>query len=284
MDIVATTSKTYPNNFEIQPKSNVKYSMNQWAGAGSGKKLNLWHKGDDNNSLRFVSQEEYLNQRNAIPSIIPYPASLDIVGKGSLSLKSLKTVSYPKNDEATKVVIEDFISQLYQTSGIKLKIEEKKTFQRNSISLVEDSNLPEEGYTMNVDNNGIIIKAAKPVGFFYGIQSLKQLLPREYFGKTINKNVKWELPYINITDEPLLGHRGFMLDVSRHFFDKDEVKKVLDIMALYKLNRFHWHLTDDQGWRIEIPEYPLLTEVGSKRAGSFINAGGDTKFFEDTEY
>ncbi|MBO5698475.1 MAG: beta-N-acetylhexosaminidase, partial [Bacteroidaceae bacterium] len=154
-----------------------------------------------------------------------------------------------------------------------------------------DETLGKDAYTLvvNEPTNSqtqacITIKASEFGGWFYALQTLKQLLPRAYFDSTTNANADWTLPYVSISDSPHLGHRGYMLDIARHFFNKEEVKKVLDIMALYKMNRFHWHLTDDQGWRIEIPEYPKLTEVGAIRSASFSNPGDGQTFYDDTEY
>ena len=174
---------------------------------------------------------------------------------------------------------------LAKTSGTTLTVKESGTSaEAGEIWLTADASLPAEGSTLNVNENGVEIKAATKAGFFYAIQTLKQLLPRDLFGEELNSEAKWEIPFVTIADQPQFGHRGFMMDVARHFFDKEEVKKVLDIMALYKMNRLHWHLTDDQGWRIEIPEYPLLTEVGAVRSGSFTSPGDGSKFFDDTEY
>lgn len=145
--------------------------------------------------------------------------------------------------------------------------------------------MEKEAYSLVVEDDAIVIKAADSRGFFYGLQTLKQMMSRAIYGTAETKDVAWEVPYLEIQDKPLLGYRGFMLDVARHFFSKEEVKRIIDMMAIYKLNVLHWHLTDDQGWRVEIPEYPKLTEVGSIRSGSFVSPGdGSGKFFDDTEY
>lgn len=123
-----------------------------------------------------------------------------------------------------------------------------------------------EGYRLDIDSNGVVLSAATEQGIFYGMQTLKQL-DEEYSG---------ELPFVGITDFPKYPYRGYMLDCSRHFFSIELIKKQIDIMALLKLNKFHWHLTDDQGWRIQIDKYPLLTEIGSKRA----QTAGDGKKVE----
>ena len=122
--------------------------------------------------------------------------------------------------------------------------------------------LGEEGYRLRVEEEVIRIEAGSKVGAFYGLQSLLQLLPFD------EPNATFSIPQGVIEDTPQYGWRGFMFDEARHFFGKETVKKILDWMAAYKLNRFHWHLTDDQGWRVEIKAYPKLTEIGSVRKGT----------------
>lgn len=130
-----------------------------------------------------------------------------------------------------------------------------------------DTNLGSEGYEITVATNSVVIRAPTQAGMFYGVQTLLQLLPPEIFSTNIVANMDWEIPCVQIEDWPRFKWRGFLLDVSRHFFTKSEVETVLDAMALHKLNVFHWHLTDDQGWRIEIKKYPKLTQIGAWRAG-----------------
>ena len=122
-----------------------------------------------------------------------------------------------------------------------------------------------EGYTLKVDSKQIRICGATPAGVFYGIQTLRKSLPI-----VSGKAVKVEIPAVNITDAPRFAYRGTHLDVSRHFVPTDSIRTFIDMLALHNINRFHWHLTDDQGWRIEIKKYPLLTAVGSKRAQTVI--------------
>ena len=218
-------------------------------------------------------------------SIIPYPKELNITKDGNLPLKQLKAICC--NDKAMAQHLKDFAKQLKKTSKISLKVITDDVPTENAILMMEDTTLPLEGYLLEVNDNGVVIKAANTAGFFYALQTLKQLLPHQFFAQETAKDANWSLPFVKIVDEPKFGHRGFMLDVARHFFDKEEVMRILDVMALYKMNIFHWHLTDDQGWRIEIPEYPKLTEIGAIRKGSFTNPGEPSekqKFFDDTEY
>ncbi|MFX1453534.1 MAG: family 20 glycosylhydrolase, partial [Promethearchaeota archaeon] len=135
----------------------------------------------------------------------------------------------------------------------------------NLILLDNSKNLGAEGYSLEITPSNIKISATCPNGVFYGIQTLRQLLPIEIEQKKIVQDINWELPCLKILDFPRFCWRGYMLDEARHFHGKKVVKGLIDLLALFKLNRFHWHLTDDQGWRIEIKKYPKLTKIGSKR-------------------
>lgn len=126
----------------------------------------------------------------------------------------------------------------------------------------EFTDLGEEGYRLKVNKKGVVIESATEAGRYYALQSLRQLLPREVvLGNYGEKKVN--LPFVEITDQPRFAYRGFMLDVSRHFHPVSEIKRMIDLMAMYKMNRFHWHLTDDDGWRAEIKKYPKLTTIGA---------------------
>jgi hexosaminidase len=149
----------------------------------------------------------------------------------------------------------------------------------NSIQLVIDPSatavMGPEGYTLHTDSSGVKIVAKTSAGLFYGVQTLRQLLPVQAFGKTAVSGVAWTVPYVHIEDAPRFGWRGLMLDVSRHFEPKSFVLRFLDTMAAHKLNRFHWHLTDDPGWRIEIKRYPNLTKIGSTENWDTFQKGPD---------
>ncbi len=271
------------SNYEIQPKGNTGVSMNLWGGPNENRGVGLWDKGDQNNPVTFVDASAY--EGEAKFSLIPYPQEL-IEGEGSLIVAALSAITY--NSEEMKEHVEAFAAQLKTASGITLAVKKAADVaEAGEIWFGTDNTLPRDGYTLEVKKGGVEIKTSTFGGELYALQTLMQLLPSEFFASelcTNNCSATWSLPVVTIMDNPQFEHRGFMMDVARHFFDKDEVKKVLDIMAFYKLNRFHWHLTDDQGWRIEIPEYPKLTEVGAVRAGSFTNNGDGQKFFDDTEY
>lgn len=283
--IINTENSSYLGGFEIQPQSNTAVSMNQFGGAGVGKDLGLWDKNDPNNPLKFMTLEEF--QSIGKYGIIPYPTSLKERKKGALALNSLKTITYVATEaQDIQNTVNALAEQLKEVSGIELTVKESTgSSEAQAINLLLDEEMDKEAYNLQVEDDRITIKASTGAGFFYALQTLKQMMPREIYGKTKAENAAWEVPFLNIEDKPHLGYRGFMLDIARHFFSKEEVKRVIDLMATYKLNILHWHLTDDQGWRIEIPEYPKLTEIGSIRSGSFVSPGdGSGKFFDDTEY
>src|SRR6185295_1025465 len=138
-----------------------------------------------------------------------------------------------------------------------------------SISIRTDTSLArlgDEGYRLVVTPTAISIRAFKPAGAFYGVQTLRQLLPVDVFRAAKVDGVAWRIPAVVIEDSPRFSWRGAHLDCGRHFMPKEFVKKYIDLLALHKLNRFHWHLTEDQGWRLQILKYPRLTEVGAWRA------------------
>jgi hexosaminidase len=147
-----------------------------------------------------------------------------------------------------------------------------------------DQNLGEEEYTIEVSAKKAVVKASGLNGFVYALESIKQLLPAEIYTGAPSAATCWCLPCLKIQDEPRFGYRGMHLDVSRHFFDANEVKKYIDIMAIHKLNVLHWHLTDDQGWRLEIKKYPQLTEHGAIRKQTIIGHGRDRKGYDNTPY
>lgn len=279
----ATTNASYADGWVLSPKANTLVYMNQWGGAGAGKSLGLWDdKASADQPLAFVKAEDLLGEAENMLPLIPYPANLTR-NEGTFNLKQLTAITTPAGDEAVARYAQEFATQLEKTSGIKVPV--NPTTAATSLVMIKDATLAHEAYKLTVNEAGINIAAADSTGFFYAIQTLKQLMPHAIYNRSgASTAIDWTVPCVEIADQPQLGHRGYMLDVARHFFSKTEVKRILDIMATYKMNRFHWHLTDDQGWRIDIPEYPKLAQVGAVRKGSFVNAGGSSKFFDDTEY
>lgn len=279
----ATTNTSYADGWVLSPKANTLVYMNQWGGAGAGKSLGLWNDiASADQPFTFVKAEDLLGEAENMLPLIPYPANLTR-NEGTFNLKQLTAITTPAGDEAVARYAQEFATQLEKTSGIKVPV--NPTTAATSLVMTKDATLAHEAYKLTVNEAGINIAAADSTGFFYAIQTLKQLMPHAIYNRSgASTAIDWTVPCVEIADQPQLGHRGYMLDVARHFFSKTEVKRILDIMATYKMNRFHWHLTDDQGWSIDIPEYPKLAQVGAVRKGSFVNAGGSSKFFDDTEY
>lgn len=279
----ATTNASYADGWVLSPKANTLVYMNQWGGAGAGKSLGLWNDiASADQPFTFVKAEDLLGEAENMLPLIPYPANLTR-NEGTFNLKQLTAITTPAGDEAVARYAQELATQLEKTSGIKVPV--NPTTAATSLVMTKDATLAHEAYKLTVTEAGINIAAADSTGFFYAIQTLKQLMPHAIYNRSgASTAIDWTVPCVEIADQPQLGHRGYMLDVARHFFSKTEVKRILDIMATYKMNRFHWHLTDDQGWRIDIPEYPKLAQVGAVRKGSFVNAGGSSKFFDDTEY
>ena len=171
---------------------------------------------------------------------------------------------------------------LLPATGFNLDVKDTKEKNVNGTSIIlkltegiEDLGL--EGYNIQVNPKDIIINAPYPAGIFYGIQTLRQLFPLKVENNTKVKGIKWQIPCLNLSDFPRFVWRGYMLDEARHFHGKKIVKKLLDLMSYLKLNKFHWHLSDDQGWRIEIKKYPKLIDIGSKREETQVGGLFSTK-------
>lgn len=206
-----------------------------------------------------------LQAQNA-PSLIPVPVSLKS-GNGSFVLTGSTVISIPANQEEVKKIVTYFVSKTQPATGFNFKINESSASQGIQLVLNRKANdeIGTEGYNLESTPENVTISANTPAGLFYGVQTLLQLLPKEIEGNTLASNVEWKIPAVSITDYPRFGWRGIMLDVSRHFFPKEYIKEYIDQLARYKYNRFHWHLTDDEGWRLEIKSLPKLTEVGAWR-------------------
>ena len=172
------------------------------------------------------------------------------------------------SEEALKPIAQYLAEHLRPATGFDLPIVSGDTHKWDINLKTEhaDAALGDEGYFINAGGAATAIEGAKPAGVFYGVQTFLQLLPPEIQSRSKVENVKWIAPSVEIRDWPRFAYRGFMLDSCRHMQSLDYIKRQLDLMALYKLNRFHWHLSEDQGWRIEIKKYPKLTEIGAYRS------------------
>jgi hexosaminidase len=205
-------------------------------------------------------------------TIIPEPVSV-YKKSGTFKLPENVVIQAPKNIDLKQSI--SFLTERITTATGRT-VSNLTVSTHPTIKLIlnthKDTVLKTEGYKLNVNTNQIVVTANTATGIFYGVQSLIQLFPAQIESKELVKNTVWELPCVDVTDYPKLSWRGLMLDVSRHFFTKEEVKQYIDNMARYKFNVLHWHLTDDEGWRIEIKGLPKLTEIGAwsvKKTGTF---------------
>lgn len=197
-------------------------------------------------------------------SIIPRPAKL-VEGDGQFTFGQVTTAwADAYEGDSIQSLLKSFEQEFTSTTGLAFKACKAA---KAALQLRLNPSLKGESYCLSVSKTNVIIEAARPVGFFYALQTLKQMLPTRAVmaGVSVEKGTSMTLPVVEIEDAPRFGWRGFMLDEGRHFFGKKAVKQVLDVMAAYKMNRFHWHLTDDQGWRVEIKKYPRLTTYGAWR-------------------
>ena len=209
-------------------------------------------------TLAATAQTEIANR------LLPKPVEIEYGNSNSKFFfsKSTKIIYKLDNDYAKSAAKE--INRLAEALfGSTLK-KSTKAEGDNNIIFIYDGSLKAEGYILDITPENIIIKSKDGAGAFYAVQTLKQIVPVQAFETPIDL-ATLPFPIMTVSDEPHFPYRGFMLDCSRHFWSVDAIKEVLDILAMHKMNRFHWHLTEDQGWRIEIKKYPLLTEVGSLR-------------------
>lgn len=198
----------------------------------------------------------------AVPAIIPKPVSLE-ARPGAFVLNPGTHIAV---SDASRDVGEKLRAYLRPATGYPFDLSRRGG--RNTIEIALDRKLGAlggEGYRLEVKPDHVEIRAFAPAGAFYGVQTLRQLLPAPIFRRSPVGDVPWSVPCVSIEDKPRFGWRGAMIDSSRHFMPKDGILKFLDTMALHKLNSFHWHLTDDDGWRIEIKRFPRLTTVGAFR-------------------
>lgn len=221
--------------------------------------------------LPFLHAPMYAQTDTATPAFIPQPVSV-LKTAGNFMLP--ENISISAGTESSQIT--QYLQQkLAQATGRQVTVaggEAGGSTILLRLNSTPAAQLGNEGYELTIQPNQIVIRANKPAGLFYGVQTLWQVFPASIESKEGGKWQQWQLPCLQITDYPRLVWRGLMLDVSRHFFTKAEVKKYIDNMVRYKYNVLHWHLTDDEGWRIEIKSYPNLTAKGAwnvKKTGNF---------------
>lgn len=209
--------------------------------------------------------KEVTNEYN----VVPLPVSMN-EQQGRFYLDSDVPIVVNASEEV-KEIASGLSTAVLDVSGIKLKLADE--LHENAPAILFDSipGMEKEAYKLSVTPQLIKITASTPNGFYYGLQTLYQLMPPEIFGKEKARNAEWSVPCVEIEDAPQFKYRGAMLDPCRHFASVDYIKKFIDVLAAHKMNTFHWHLTDDQGWRIEIKKYPKLTEIGSQRSETMVD-------------
>ena len=204
--------------------------------------------------------------------IIPAPKQFSAL-EGKFTLK--KGMKITVDNEIFLPIAELLTSYCKKSSGLELSV--RKGNAARGVTFKFNNMLADEAYKLSVTSSGVEVQAKTGAGAFYALQTLLQLMPVSVYGDD-QENSALTVSKCLIEDEPRLSYRGLMLDVGRHMFSVDEIKKFIDLMAMYKLNRFHWHLTEDQGWRIEIKKYPLLTTISSIRKESMLGHYRDQKF------
>lgn len=223
----------------------------------------------------FAKEEVTIN-------VLPYPQSVEI-GKGTFKGAGANINAEQSIDEKSMKLIRSFGNQMTLVSGrvnsfaTPVGLTSDSGFAKmKGFIFLNDTSLANEEYGIEINKTHCIVRASSFNGYLYAIQTLKQLTSPSVFGKTPNPDEKFLFPAVKIQDKPRFKYRGMMLDCARHFFQVEEVKRFIDIMATFKLNTLHWHLTDDQGWRAEIKKYPKLTEVGGFRNGTMIDRDWDS--------
>ena len=217
----------------------------------------------------FVAAEE------VAVGLVPKPVAMKLLG-GSFKIDSATEIVYDGADlERTGKQLSAYLEP---AMGFALKTKAGRAAANGILITTQGASekLGDEGYVLSVHENGIVVKARTAQGAFYGIQSIRQLLPVAVFGDDPVK-AEWTVPCLDIADMPRFSWRAFMLDEGRYFKGMAVVKDILEEMALLKMNVYHWHLVDDQGWRIEIKKYPKLTEIGSKRPGTSAKKNNETE-------
>lgn len=211
-------------------------------------------------------------QKNTPPAsqihVIPKPVELS-VSAGSLDVKRGIAIT---GDKGIGKITVSFLEDFFKTKNVVVKLSPKNT--NLSLKLINDSSLGDEGYKLSVSKDGIHLSANTEAGLFYAAQTLIQVAP-------VNGT---KIPFVEITDYPRFGYRGLHLDVCRHMFPIEFIKKYIDLMARHKFNRFHWHLTDDQGWRIEIKSHPKLQEIAAYRNETVIGHAGHSNTYDGKRY
>lgn len=222
-----------------------------------------------------AKQEKVLN-------IVPCPQSI-VMGNGSFKVSGATVNCDASADVRSQEAARKFAIRLSTVTGkissFTVPVGLSSSAEAGKVKgfvFLNNQKLASGEYHINITNKSVLVETSDFYGTLYAIETLKQLMPVSVYGSTQDNSANWHIPAVNIQDAPRFGYRGMHLDCSRHFFSTDEVKKYIDVMAMYKLNRLHWHLTDDQGWRVELKGYPELTQIGAYRDGTCIKKQFDS--------
>ena len=241
-------------------------------------------------ALVWAANNSSANTQTAT-NIIPQPVSVEM-NDGAFQLSAKTIIAADTTNPEIKNIAVQLKKAIDSATGYNVSILNRDIAQNShTITLLIDSDKTsykkKEGYFLTVSEEQIHLKSPTSVGLFYGMQSLLQLLPAQIYQTDytlVPQDTKWTIPAVTIKDYPRFAYRGMHLDVSRHFFPVSFVKKYIDLLAMHKMNRFHWHLTEDQGWRIEIKKYPKLTEVGAWRDSTLVGRHGKSQIYDGERY
>jgi len=213
-----------------------------------------------------------------ILAIIPAPVSIQGF-KGDFVISEKTRIILAPADDETKLAADFFANLVRNSTGMSLPVEEGKKSAKGSVFMTLDTAIEnDEGYVLTVTHKKVIVRGGSAAGLFYAVQTMRQIMPTELESPSIVEGLVLTIPACEIKDEPRFGYRGMHLDVGRHMFPIAYIKRYIDMIALHKMNRFHWHLTEDQGWRIEISKYPNLTTTGAYRKETLVGHGGRRPF------
>ena len=225
--------------------------------------------------MSFAGAMSADDNRVADYNVIPLPQEVTLTQKGAFVLTGATPIVYPEGDEQLKNDAQFLSDYIADVTALRLTTTSAKV--KNAITLRLNKKVQsKEGYVITVDKKGVVIEGATAAGVFYGVQTLRKSIP-------VDKSLtEVTLPAVMLKDAPRFGYRGVMLDCARHYFPVKFVKQFIDLIAMHNMNVFHWHLTDDQGWRIEVKKYPGLAKIGSVREKTVLGHNSDV--FDDTPY
>ena len=226
--------------------------------------------------LTLIPMVMCAKKTETVINVVPYPQSVEI-GKGAFKGAGANFNCDQAIDAESARLIRDFADRITFVSGRTNSFASPLGLSKAAVDgkmkgfiFLKDGAMGTEEYSIDITKKNCVVKASGKNGFLYAIQTLKQLTDPAVYSDEIDPAQKFMFPAVSIKDKPRFAYRGMHLDCARHFFSVEEVKKYLDVMAMYKLNRLHWHLTEDQGWRIEIKKYPKLTQIGAFRNGTMV--------------